>query len=68
MADSVVHIGENSPEYVAYKLLHEIAGIEKKSFRHESASGWTIADRAWVLDTYRECLMATKGLRKAPGR
>lgn len=67
MADTVVHMGENSPEYVAYKLLHEIAGIEKKSLHNEPASGWTIANRAWILDTYRECLVATKGLRKAPG-
>jgi hypothetical protein len=66
MADTVVHMGENSPEHVAHKLLHEIADIEKKAFHNEPSSGWTTADRAWVLDTYRECLMAVKGLRKSP--
>jgi hypothetical protein len=28
---TVVHIGENSPEYIAYRLMHEIANIEGKS-------------------------------------
>ncbi len=52
MADtSVVHIGENSPEQVAYKLLHEIAAIENTTGRR---------DRKWWLDTYAECLLAVR--------
>jgi hypothetical protein len=53
MADnSVVHIGENSPEYVAYRLLKDIARVEDGS-----------KDRKWILDTFAECLHAAKGYR-----
>jgi hypothetical protein len=66
MADAapVVHIGENSPEQVAYKQMLEIANVERKTL-HASApsSGWTAADRKWILDTYAECLRAATGLR-----
>jgi hypothetical protein len=51
--DTVVHIGENSPEYVALQLLRIVAAIENKVFN--SSSG---VDRKWVLDTYAECLNA----------
>lgn len=48
MADtSVVHIGENSPEQVAFKLMQLIAINEGKTGS---------ADRKWMLDTYAECL------------
>lgn len=67
MADSapVVHIGENSPEQVAYRLLERVAGLERKSIHGSSdlSSGWTAADRKWLLDTYAECLTAAKGFR-----
>lgn len=60
MADAipVVHIGENSPEEVAYKLLKTIASNERKTLsgNMEPAS----ADRKWLLDTYAECLIAVK--------
>lgn len=66
MADPapVVHIGENSPEQVAYKLMGHIADVERKSI-HQSqpTGGWTAADRKWILDTYAECLQAAKGYR-----
>ena len=53
MADSVVHIGENSPEQVAYKLLEMVASVErKKLFGGDPAS----ADRAWILSTYADCI------------
>lgn len=62
MADTpVVHIGENSPEHVAYRLLRDIAIVEEKSF----AGGKTNSvDRKWLLDTYVECLRAARGYRK----
>jgi hypothetical protein len=60
----VVHIGENSPEYVAWKLLHEVANAEGKVFHNNPSSNYTAADRAWILDTYAECLKAVRGLRK----
>jgi hypothetical protein len=66
MADSapVVHIGENSPEHVAYRLLLDIQRIERKVFSGgEIKQGWSGADRKWVLDTYAECLQAAKGYR-----
>ncbi len=56
MADApVVHIGENSPEQVAFKLLGIIAMNEKKPLT--STAG---ADRKWLLDTYAECLQTVK--------
>ncbi len=53
---SVVHIGENSPEQIAYKPLVTIAANEKKSL-HEVT---TTADRKWILDTYAECLSTVR--------
>jgi hypothetical protein len=37
-ANTVVHIGENSPEQVAYKLLTDIANAEKFVFGHPPPS------------------------------
>jgi hypothetical protein len=54
MTDPALHIGDNSPEYVAYRLMLDIAKVEKKALT-PSASCQT-ADRKWVLDTYAECL------------
>lgn len=63
MADTVVHIGENSPEQVAYRLFENIAQIEgKKLFKGSDAP-----DRKWVLDTYAECLLTVENpLRRVP--
>lgn len=59
--NTVVHIGENSPEQVAFKLMQEVASVEGKDmFSH----GKTPADRKWILDTYTECLRAVRGFRK----
>jgi hypothetical protein len=54
MTDAPLHICDNSPEYVAYRLMLDIAKIEKKALT-PSASCQT-ADRKWVLETYAECL------------
>jgi hypothetical protein len=60
---AAVHIGENSPEQVAFKLLEALARIEGKSlFQAKDASG-NVTDRKWILDAYAECLKATHGLR-----
>jgi len=58
MADSnsAVHIGENSPEQVAYKLMERIAHAEGKPLYSGTAS----YDRNWVLTTYAECLRTVK--------
>lgn len=54
MADStVVHIGENSPEEVAFKLFSEIVTVEI-----HNAGGKM--DRDWILNTYAQCLYAVR--------
>lgn len=64
---SVVHIGENSPEQVAYKLLEAIAKVEMISLSgsKDPAPGWKKADRKWILDTYKECLATVKNKGQA---
>jgi hypothetical protein len=53
MADTpVVHVGENSPEEVAFKLMREIAMAENKSLR--GAVAGDKPNRKWILDTYAE--------------
>ncbi len=65
MADgATVHIGENSPEQVAYKLLLSIAVHEDKGV---SAGLIHRADRKWLLDTYAECLESVQGRRSVSG-
>lgn len=57
---SVTHIGENSREQIAFKLFEIIARVEKKSItgseQSELKSGWTKADKNYVLSTYAECI------------
>ena len=49
MADKpVVHIGENSPEYVAYRLLQDVLQAEAPQK----------PSRKLILDAYAECLTA----------
>lgn len=59
----VVHIGENSPEHVAYRLLQDIASVERKKLYYTRDEQDLVADRKWILDTYAECLNATRGFR-----
>ena len=61
MADNaaIVHIGENSPEEVAYKLLKTIASNEGKTLA-PSVSHKATAERAWLLDAYAECILAVR--------
>ncbi len=61
-----IHIGENSPEEVALKLLRYIASVERKVLHTTTpGSGEVPADRRWILDTYAECL---KTVRNPGGR
>jgi hypothetical protein len=70
MADApVVHIGENSPEKVAYDLMIAVATTEGMKFGHTDPTkrntvGGAVATRQWLLDTYVECLAAVKGERQ----
>lgn len=64
MADKpVIHIGENSPEEVAYKLLNNIADVEGKSLVLNPTGKRDTADREWILDTYAECIDAVLARR-----
>ena len=63
--NTVVHTGENSPEYVALLLTREIANIEGRALYSQ---GDKPVDRAWNLDTYAECLHAVGGNREFPNR
>jgi hypothetical protein len=56
-----VHVGENSPEEVAYKLLKDVSRVEGRIFTAEQGRSGT--DRAYILDTYAECLKAVRGDR-----
>ncbi|MBO6521195.1 MAG: hypothetical protein JJ900_09760 [Rhodospirillales bacterium] len=58
--EAKAQIGENSPEHVAYKLMHEIAVQEGHA---DSTRRVINADRKYVLDLYAECLHATNGYR-----
>jgi hypothetical protein len=55
----IVHIGENSPEQVAYKLLQIIASNEEKTLSIGTSHKAT-ANRKWLLDTYAECLSTVR--------
>lgn len=67
MADqNVVHIGENSPEEVALKLVRLVADVEGRAFFRNPGNDKQAADRKWILDTYAECLKAVKGYRTQP--
>jgi hypothetical protein len=59
MADSVSIQGGKSAAEVAYALLLDIASTEEKHSGHY----FTNCDRAYILDTYAECLKAARGLR-----
>jgi hypothetical protein len=65
MADTntVVHIGENSPEQVAFKLLHEVAKAEDVTLVGTGSGRGKAPDRAWLLNTFAECLHAARGYR-----
>jgi hypothetical protein len=58
--DPTVQICENSPEQVAYKLLESIAFAEGKALRPGMIG--EKADRAYILETYWECLRVVQGL------
>ena len=51
---------EGTPEAIALDLLKIITNVEGKDL---GPAGSNKADRAWILDTYAECLQATTGRR-----
>ena len=59
---SVLQIGENSPEHVAYRLMERIADVEGVSL--SKAGKEKLATRKWILDVYAESLDAVKANRR----
>ena len=56
MSDApALHIGENSPEEVAYKLTRAIATAGGINILTAKATS-----RAWILKTYAQCLVTIK--------
>jgi len=62
MADTpIVHIGENSPQQIAYKLMRDIAHVEDKLLEQSVKNPTKVADRKWILKTYAECFRVVSG-------
>jgi hypothetical protein len=60
----VVHIGENSPEQVAFRLMEMIAAVENVALSYSTDRERTSATREWILETYAECILAVKHAQK----
>jgi hypothetical protein len=60
LADNpTMHIGENSPEHVAFRMMLLIADVEK---REPYGHGEHHMDREWILRTYDQCRDVVKGV------
>lgn len=71
MADQPeVHIGENSPEQVAYKLMQHIADIELVSLSRADPRkpGRRGATRSWILNTYADCILTVRNAHRPNDR
>ena len=55
---NTVHIGENSPEHVAFNLMKLIADVEK---REHYGHGKHPMTREWILKTYEQCISVVRG-------
>lgn len=53
---NIVHIGENSPEEVAHKLMMHVAAAEKVFLHGLNVN----SSREWIIRTYCQCLMAVR--------
>ena len=47
----------SSQEDVALELMKIIAAVEKKSLQAPAPPGTSLADRAWILRTFSECVL-----------
>lgn len=55
-------MSEGTPEAVALNLFEKIARCERVEFAAGHLDeGYQTVDRAWILDTYAECLRAATG-------
>lgn len=53
-------MNDNTPEQVALELLKMIANVEQKDFMPPAGQNKSMADRAWILQTYAECLRCVR--------
>ena len=58
--------GSVTPEGAALQLLRTIAHAEGKSLHEGVATGQTKPDRAWIIRTYRLCLLAAQHPQQDP--
>lgn len=58
MADApTINLGENSAEYVAYKLMRHIANAEGVKLEGSGIN----SNREWIIKTYTMCRLAVTG-------
>jgi hypothetical protein len=55
--DNVIRIFGESPEQVAYRLMHDIAKCEGKKL---NANGNHNVSREWLLTTFAQCLLTVR--------
>jgi hypothetical protein len=60
MAGTVIHIGENSSEHLAYKLTEITADVEDKVLHRGGDRRDKMADRKRILDTYTACIRTVR--------
>ena len=53
-------------ESVALQLLHIVAHAENKSLHEGVTTGQSKPDREWIIQTYRECLLAVQHPQQNP--
>ena len=56
---AVIHTGENSPEYVAWRLFLEVAKAEGKIL-NSAPNRDNPATREWLLTTFGECITTVR--------
>ena len=66
--DPIVKVGENSPEQVAFQLLRMVATIERVSLSGEATADLRPATKAWLLNTYTDCIHVVRGSSPPAGR
>ena len=66
--EPVVKIAENSPEQVAFQLLRMVAIIERVNLSGEPAPNLRPATKAWLLNTYTDCIHVVRGSSPPAGR
>lgn len=54
--NTTLSVAENSPEYIAFRLMRDIASAEKVVLHGTG----TNSSREWILKTYMQCLCAVR--------